>query len=425
MMSRLKLLLGFFLLGGALGLFVSIAQAANITVNTANPNINADGLCSLIEAIDNANNDAQIHADCPTGNGADVVILQASEVYTLTQVNNNASGANGLPILRDSLTIEGNNATIARSQAAGVPDFRILRITSTAQITINQVKMRYGHYDSIWGGDETAPGIRNSGGAVYLNQVVVTENYTENDNAGGVWNEPGGSMTLVDSIVSSNKAVSGGGVLNEGELYLIDTIIQYNRTYDADGAGLLNNGGTATLTNSQIRNNYTNSNPDSGGGGISNSGVITLFNTSIARNSGGFGNSGIARIINSDISYNGSQEVGGILNGSSGVIELVGSTVSNNSTYEGGYAGGGIFNWGVIHSTNSTISQNSADFSGGGIFNRGTITLTHSTVVSNKVTSSLNYVKHAGISNSGILVAKSSIIARNSDYIGLSNCSGI
>ncbi|MEM7347113.1 MAG: choice-of-anchor Q domain-containing protein [Chloroflexota bacterium] len=30
-----------------------------------------------------------------------------------------------------------------------------------------------------------------------------------------------------------------------------------------------------------------------------------------------------------------------------------------------------------------------------------------------------------GISNSGILVAKSSIIARNSDYIGLSNCSGI
>ena len=40
-----------------------VATAATITVTTSNPNIVADGQCSLIEAIVNANNDAATHPD--------------------------------------------------------------------------------------------------------------------------------------------------------------------------------------------------------------------------------------------------------------------------------------------------------------------------------------------------------------------------
>ena len=41
--------------------------AATITVTTNNPNIAADGQCSLIEAIVNANNDAATFPDCAGG----------------------------------------------------------------------------------------------------------------------------------------------------------------------------------------------------------------------------------------------------------------------------------------------------------------------------------------------------------------------
>ncbi len=40
-----------------------------ITVQTNDPSIKADGQCSLIEAIINANNDTRTYADCPTGQG--------------------------------------------------------------------------------------------------------------------------------------------------------------------------------------------------------------------------------------------------------------------------------------------------------------------------------------------------------------------
>src|SRR5215475_4794570 len=64
------------------------ATAATITVTTSNPNIAADGQCSLIEAIVNANNDAATFPDCPAGSGADTISLPAGSTITLTTANN-------------------------------------------------------------------------------------------------------------------------------------------------------------------------------------------------------------------------------------------------------------------------------------------------------------------------------------------------
>ena len=60
--------------------------AATITVTTNNPNIIADGQCSLIEAIVNANNDAATFPDCPAGSGADTIVLPANANVTLSAV---------------------------------------------------------------------------------------------------------------------------------------------------------------------------------------------------------------------------------------------------------------------------------------------------------------------------------------------------
>lgn len=67
------------------------ALAARITVTTRNPAIRADGRCSLIEALVNANDDAVTHRDCAAGRGIDTITLPAGSTQTLTTVNNDTS----------------------------------------------------------------------------------------------------------------------------------------------------------------------------------------------------------------------------------------------------------------------------------------------------------------------------------------------
>jgi hypothetical protein len=87
----------------------------------------------------------------------------------------------------------------------------------------------------------------------------------------------------------------------------------------------------------------------SDGGGIDNFGNLTVSNSTVS------GNSGI----------NG----GGLANELGGTLNLVASTVANNS----GSSGGGIYNAGTLSITNSTIADNAAVLQGGGIFSTGTL----------------------------------------------------
>ena len=69
---------------------------------------------------------------------------------------------------------------------------------------------------------------------------------------------------------------------------------------------------------------------------------------------------------------------GGIFN--SGTLTLTNSVVSGNASADNG---GGIYNDGTLTLINSTVSGNDADFLGGGILNSGTLTLINSTVSGN------------------------------------------
>src|SRR5215207_1888446 len=66
----------------AIALLMALGQApalaATIQVSPATPPaIKADGKCSLIEAIVNANRDARTHLDCVAGSGADTIVMPA------------------------------------------------------------------------------------------------------------------------------------------------------------------------------------------------------------------------------------------------------------------------------------------------------------------------------------------------------------
>ena len=79
-----------------LALAHGVGHAATITVNTNMPAINAaDGKCSLIEAIVNANDDAATHPDCAAGSvGADTIVLPKA-THALSAVNNSTYDADG------------------------------------------------------------------------------------------------------------------------------------------------------------------------------------------------------------------------------------------------------------------------------------------------------------------------------------------
>jgi len=101
------------------------ASAADIVVTADTlPEIRNDQLCSLSEAIINANNDDSTHTDCLAGSGVDVIVLPVSSTQLLAAAENSIYGPTGLPVITSTITIEGNGSTIARDSAA--PAFRIL-----------------------------------------------------------------------------------------------------------------------------------------------------------------------------------------------------------------------------------------------------------------------------------------------------------
>ena len=160
-----------------------------------------------------------------------------------------------------------------------------------------------------------------------------------------------------------NPSSYGGGVNNSGNLSLTNVTISNNNS--ADYGGGVYSSGTATLTNVTFSNNSAGS-----GGGMDNCGTATLTNVTFSNNSAGSG--------------------GGICSSQSvffpsPTVTLINDTFSGNTACEGG----GVYVNGTATLTNVTISGNSAtaasydDCYGGGVYNGGTATLTNVTISGN------------------------------------------
>src|SRR5262245_16472341 len=96
------------------------AEAATITVG---------GACTLIGAINSANNNSNLGGCTRVGAGNDDVIELTADV-TLSAIDNMNFGPSGLPSLTSIITINGNGHTIQRNSAFSCPgaagqDFRI------------------------------------------------------------------------------------------------------------------------------------------------------------------------------------------------------------------------------------------------------------------------------------------------------------
>ena len=118
-----------------------LAALVVYALSPARPGQAADFSCTagnvacLIDAINQANANGE----------ANTITLKAG-TYTMTAVDNNTDGSNGLPVVTSPLTITGRKAetTIIERGGAGVPQFHILNVAPTGTLTLQKLTLRGG-----------------------------------------------------------------------------------------------------------------------------------------------------------------------------------------------------------------------------------------------------------------------------------------
>ena len=323
--SLIVTLLGFVTLA-VLALGIRPLQAAGIPVAAGVVAVAADGQCSLIEAIINANDDAQTHVDCNAGSGADTLILPPASTYNLTTSYATYGGDTGLPQITSDITIDGAGSTIART--AG--NIRLLAVSSSGILTLNSLTLSAGNRPTDAGGGA----IYNNGGSVIINDSTLRDNSASGSEGGGAIRTRGGSVVINRSTLTGNQASNsnGGGALystDNASVTINQSVLDNNITNNTSGGAITQVSGTITLNNSTISNNQSQG---SGGGGIyAQGGTLNLNNVTVTGNSstnagGGLLNNGAIVNLNRSIiagntapSYTGSE-----------LVHYSGTTQANN-----------------------------------------------------------------------------------------------
>jgi hypothetical protein len=329
--------------------------------------------------------------------GGGVLNLAARCRYTLRTRNNTADGGNGLPVLTGRITITGGRGTIiVRRNAPRTPEFRIIEVGKRGNVAITHVTLTGGRLssDSSQGG-----GIDNEGTIRALNQDTIRGNSAAL--GGGVFNNGTINDFSNDSLLA-NTAGNGGAVANLTRIrrFSNDEVVG-NRA--GIGGGITNGGAIASLSHSVISDNRLTSN--GAGGGIANSfGLLNMSDDIVARNA----------------ATAGPQASGGGID-NSGHLTLTHSVVRDNVARG---VGGGIRNeeqqdprFSVdVRSTRvirNTVTSSRGPATGGGIFNAGALTLTASTVQGNRARTATGRAVGAGIYNASSLGVSQTLITGN------------
>jgi CSLREA domain-containing protein len=341
------------------------ALAVTITVNaTTDDTIGGDGRCTLREAVANVNAAADTTGgDCAGGTGAgDTIDFQLKKLPAKIKL------VLGKLVLAQDVTITG--PTVGVLSIFGNHLDRVFEITADAASISDLIIRRGGAAGSEGGGI-----LVDIGASLTLTNCTLKGNRASGGFGGAISNR--GTATLTNCVLSSNGAAfGGGGLYNAGMATLTNCTLIRNL-----GGGIGNFGGTVILTNSTITLNKAND-----GGGIGNfGGNVALTNCTFRRNQAFLGAGldnfgGTAALTNCTFSHNSATRFGGILN--SGMVTLTNSTLTTNRSSRSN--GGALFNSGIATITNCTVTSNFVNrgFSGGGLYNVGTATLAN-TIVAN------------------------------------------
>lgn len=231
-------------------------------------------------------------------------------------------------------------------------------------------------------------------------------------------NGPGAARLTVERSFAQGTPAFGVFLIGSGKTVVISGLTMKNGMSPFNG-GAISNSGTLTISDSTLTNNTTT---DFFGGGIFNQGILTLNNSTVANNfafngggisnGGGLGVSGILMVSNSTVAGNTVfNSGGGIFN--QGMMTLNGSTLSGNAST--GNSGGGICNFGGALTVNNTTFANNSANNGGGIANQngGTMAVSNTTVANNVARNGGGIYK---INIEGQVSLQSTIVAKNTGF---------
>jgi len=196
--------------------------------------------------------------------------------------------------------------------------------------------------------------------------LYLTIQHGKNDVGGGIFNS--GTLTVTDATVTANTATGNASDSNSNSNNCTTgcTVNQSDLLPTNSGGGIYNTG-TLTLSQSTVSNNTVSGSP-----------TVTMTNTSQCTTNCSVTQSNLA-VVNSGA---------GIFN--LGKATLTASTVSGNST--SGSPSVTQTNTSGNCTTNCSATQTNVDvqFAGGGIYNHGTLTLNSSTVSGNSTSGTPN-----------------------------------
>jgi predicted outer membrane repeat protein len=229
-------------------------------------------------------------------------------------------------------------------------------------------------------------------GKVTFQNLVIRGGHLPNTDApgadigGGILNR--GQLQLGNVSLHGNEAEEGGGLMNEGTAALFQVSVLWNSAHGEFGAqcgGGISNSGTLTVVDALVAENEA---PWSTGGGLCLGGTASVTDTLVRDNVARFGGGvsvvdglhpGTATLVDVRLRNNLARGIGGgIVNEAAlsldRVILLRNEAQNDDCGRPGCGSGGGIGNYGTLTAVDSTVRENRAYNDGGGLWNaQGTV----------------------------------------------------
>ena len=290
--------------GAALALMAGSASAETIKVDVINDELNADGDCSLREAVQSARLNNAV-SGCKKGEGAsrDSVVLK-DETYTLSITSTNEGlNANGdLDVTGGGpLTVKGEGT--ADTIIGQVEDDRIFDVTSpSSDLKLQKVWLNGGDASTFVGFDPRGGNVRATNGKLTLTNAKLSSG--DAFLGGALYTGGTAKATVKKTQFSGNNAGAattdsgGGAIAHDGTktLKIVSTAVQGSSVdttgagHDASGGGIYADG-PMKIDRSLISGNGTSADEDNtaehGGGIYHDSGDLTIVNSTIFNNNAG------------------------------------------------------------------------------------------------------------------------------------------
>lgn len=403
------------------GVFLLVAGAAPAVIRAASvqsvfvippgnaervPFDRADGICTLAEAVEAANDqgvsDPPLN-DCGSASpGLNIIELQAGNYDLTAQVATINGGNTATFNIVTPITIRGvtSDTTAIRRTDGASEQFRFFHVGDGGQLTLEDLTLTGGYANAGSGG-----------GAIYVfgsGTLTMTSTSLISNTArlgGALYN--GGLTTITGSSIVGNSASEndeglGGGIYSANDLRLTTSNLTGNSATQ-DGGGMYivgTGGGTAAISLSSIAGNAANSDAagSGSGGGIHHlNGLLTVTLSTFANNvalpglltddgnGGGLYIAGQVEMSLTLITANAASNGAGLYQSGPGDSSITRTLFLANLASE---AGAGIYNQGNLILDNSVLWANIAtQGNGGGLHvetNGATTDIRNSTIYDNE-----------------------------------------